>query len=181
MNVKRIAALFSVVISLVAQAEPFEIYGLKSGMTKAEYYELTNCQAFVDNFNAKKSRYQDAKDLTACLDVPKTFGSEHAEYGHESMAYFDGIGPDLGLSWTHDDRLWRVQIQETVPSGILQEIGFRRAFQDAFPALEVQESSSTSQYGTTEYLTVMFIDSDLSEVSVEHYQAEYLKKLNNKK
>jgi len=37
MKANKIIFLLSIIMSLTAQAEPFEIYGLKSGMTKAEF------------------------------------------------------------------------------------------------------------------------------------------------
>ena len=139
-----------------------------------------NCQAFVDNYNLKKSSYSDTRDLTYCLEVPKLWGSDHESYGHESMPYFDGIEPSIDLEWTHDDKLWRVQITDTVPKGILKSIAFKQAFAEAFPGIEIQESSSTSQYGTTNRLTVVYIDSTVSDQSVSFYKNEYLNELKNK-
>jgi len=172
--------LFLPLLFLTAYLPAFDIYGLKSGMTKTEFYEMTNCQAFVDNYNLKKSSYSDTRDLTYCLDVPKLWGSDHESYGHESMPYFDGIEPSIDLEWTHDDKLWRVQITDTVPKGILKSIAFKQAFTEAFPGIEIQESSSTSQYGTTNRLTVVYIDSTVFDQSVSFYKNEYLNALKNK-
>lgn len=172
--------LFLPLLFLTAYLPAFDIYGLKSGMTKTEFYEMTNCQAFVDNYNLKKSSYSDTRDLTYCLEVPKLWGSDHESYGHESMPYFDGIEPSIDLEWTHDDKLWRVQITDTVPKGILKSIAFKQAFAEAFPGIEIQESSSTSQYGTTNRLTVVYIDSTVSDQSVSFYKNEYLNELKNK-
>lgn len=172
--------LFLPLLFLTVYLPAFDIYGLKSGMTKTEFYEMTNCQAFVDNYNLKKSNYSDTQDLTYCLEVPKLWGSDHESYGHESMPYFDGIEPSINLEWTHDDKLWRVQITDTVPKGILTSIAFKQAFAEAFPGIEIQESSSTSQYGTTNRLTVVYIDSTVSDQSVSFYKNEYLNELKNK-
>ena len=181
MNSKRIIFILSMIAPYGVLAEPFEIYGLKSGITKTEFYELTNCQAFIDNQKVKKSSYQDAYELKDCLDVPKLWGSDHASYGYQSMPYFDGIEPDFGLEWTHDDKLWRVQLQSRVRGGILQKGAFKDAFSKAYPGKDIQESSSTDQYGTTQYLNVVFTDSTLSAISTKHYQDKYLSELNNKK
>lgn len=172
--------LFLPLLFLTVYLPAFDIYGLKSGMTKTEFYEMTNCQAFVDNYNLKKSSYSDTQDLTYCLEVPKLWGSDHESYGHESMPYFDGIEPSISLEWTHDDKLWRVQLTDVIPSGILQSIAFKQAFAEAFPGMEIQESSSTTQYGTTNRLTVVYIDSTLSDQSVSFYKNEYLNELKNK-
>jgi hypothetical protein len=177
----RIIFILSVIASFGVLAEPFEIYGLKSGITKTQFYELTNCQAFIDNHKAKKSSYQDAYKLEDCLDVPKLWGSDHSDYGHTSMPFFDGIEPDFALEWTHDDKLWRVQLQSRVPSGILQKIAFKDAFSKAYPGQDILESSSTDKYGTKHYLNVVFTDSTLSAISMKHYHNKYLSELNNKK
>ena len=181
MNSNRIIFILSVIASFGVLAERFEIYGLKSGITKTEFYELTNCQAFIDNQKVKKSSYDSDYELKDCLGIPKLWGSDHAKYGHKSMPYFDDIKPDFGLEWTHDDKLWRVQLQSRVPGGILQKVAFTDAFSKAYPGQDIQESSSTDKYGTTHYLNVVFTDDTLSAISTKHYHDKYLSELNNKK
>ena len=183
MNYIRIIFILSMIAPFGVLAEPFEIYGLKSGITKTEFYELTKCHEFIAAYNTKKppTRYTVAKELSHCLDVPKLWGSDHASYGYQSMPYFDGIQPKFGLEWTHDDKLWRVQLQGTVRGGILQKGAFKDAFSKAYPGKDIQESSSTNEYGTTHYLNVVFTDSTLSAISTKYYRDKYLSELNNKK
>ena len=145
----------------------FEVYGFKSGMTKTEFYELTNCQAAVDQFNIE---YTYTKvELTSCFD------------GSLKPDYFEDIVPTVLFQWTHEDKLWRVSLQHVKRSGILQGIAYRRAVEEAHPGVDIVESSKTSKYGTTEYLTVNYIDESLSNNSIDHYAKNYLEELNNKK
>lgn len=175
--------VFPILFSVFAcNVYAFEVYGLKSGMTKSEYYELTDCQAYVDNYNSKKSKYSEKEDLKRCLSAPSSnLTSKHPEYGYSYMPYFDDIEPKLSLSWTHDDRLWRVQVTSVLPGGILPKIAFRKAFAEAFPGKEIKESEEIGQYSTTEYLTVMFIDNEISDESIEHHYKKFLLTLNKNK
>ena len=65
--------------------------------------------------------------------------------------------------------------------GILQKGAFKDAFSKAYPGKDIQESSSTNEYGTTHYLNVVFTDSTLSAISTKYYRDKYLSELNNKK
>jgi len=181
MKSKRIIFILSVIASVGVLAEPFEIYGLKSGMTKTEFYELTNCQAFIDNFEVKKKSDEWSLYLTDCLNAPSPGSSDNEYSGYKSMPYFDDIEPDVALDWTHDNKLWRVQLISRVPDGILQNIAFRNAFSQAYPGKDIQESSSTVVNRTINYLSVVFIDSALSAISEKYYQDKYLSELNNRK
>ena len=145
----------------------FEVYGLKSGMTKTEFYELTGCQAAVEKYN-RENTYTKAT-LKWCFD------------GSLSLDYFEDINPSVFFQWTHEDKLWRVSLQHRKPSGILKGIAFKKAVQEAHPGMEVVESSSTNQYGTVEYLIVTYIDESLSNSSINHYTKSFLEELNNKK
>ena len=145
----------------------FEVYGLKSGMTKTEFYELTDCQAGVDKYNRENS-YSTAY-LSWCLD------------SSIRLDYFNDISPTIFYQWTHEEKLWRVSLRHTKRKDILQGIAYKRAIQKAHPGMDILESSSTSQYGTTEFLTVTYIDDSLSESSIDHYVNIYLEDLNNKK
>ena len=47
----------------------FEVYGIKSGMTKEEYYAAVDCQAGVDKYNVGKTGKYDTKaSLDWCED-----------------------------------------------------------------------------------------------------------------
>lgn len=152
----------------------FELYGLKSGMTKDEFYELTNCQAYIDNYNSTKSTYSDAKSLESCYS--NIIGA--VENG---LNYFEGVLPRIYLDWTHDDRLWRADFTYFKKKGILQGIAFKEALQNAHPGKEIKETSTTSSYGTTEYLNVIYIDQALSDASINFYTEEFSKTIKNKK
>ena len=146
-------------------ASAFEVYGLKSGMTKDEFKVATNCTADLAEYNkrAEASRYLDTKDENYCLDAPR------------GLSYWKGIKPSVSPKWTHDDKLWRVGLTYTVPQkGILQKIAFRQAVEEANQGIDIQEDSYTYSGNTTNYLIAVYIDKKLSNVSVKHYKDEYL-------
>tara|TARA_B100000401_G_C52463894_1_gene557820 strand:+ start:115 stop:621 length:507 start_codon:yes stop_codon:yes gene_type:complete len=148
----------------------FEVYGIKSGITKDEYYALVDCQANVDKYNeGKTGRYDVKASLSWCEDKSL------------DLPYFEGMYPDRFMQWTHDNRLWRLQIRVRKVSGIIEELAQKRAMEAAFPRKEIIESSTTSQYGTTEYMSVMFIDDKLFQESLKFYKDIYLEKFNIKK
>ena len=143
----------------------FEVYGLKSGMTKDEFKVATNCTADIAEYNkeAETNRYRDARDENYCLEAPK------------SLSYWKGIKPSVSTEWTHDDKLWRVGLTYVVPEkGILQKIAFRQAVEEANRGIDIQEDSYTYSSSTTNYLIAVYIDNKLSDVSVKHYKDEYL-------
>ncbi len=148
----------------------FEVYGIKSGITKEEYYALVDCQAEVDKYNSElTSSYSTRAKLSWCEDASL------------DLAYFEGMYPGRFMQWTHDNRLWRLQIRVTKRSGIIEGLGQKRGMEAAFPGKEIIESSSTSQYGTTEYMSIMFIDDKLFQESLKHYKDAYLERFNIKK
>jgi hypothetical protein len=168
-------------MSVAAYSSEFEVYGLKSGITKTEFYELTKCQEFIDTYNTKNppSRYSPAKELSYCLQAPYNSGNT-GEYEYANLSFF-AIEPSLSLAWTHDDKLWRVTATYEKASGILEGISYAMAVTQAHPGMDVKESSVRGEYGTKEYLTVHYIDDALSDNSVNHYLEIYLTKINNKK
>tara|TARA_Y100001970_G_C13756144_1_gene613414 strand:+ start:117 stop:611 length:495 start_codon:yes stop_codon:yes gene_type:complete len=144
----------------------FEVYGIKSGITKEEYYALVDCQAAVDKYNSElTSSYAKRARLSWCEDTSL------------DLAYFEGMYPGRFMQWTHDNRLWRLQIRVVKRSGIIEGLGQKRAMEAAFPEKEIIESSS----GTTEYMSVMFIDDKLFQESLKHYKDTYLERFNIKK
>ncbi len=165
--------------SVATHSSEFEVYGLKSGITKTEFYQLVNCQEFITNYNEKKSQYLDSKNLTHCLTAPYN-RSNTGEYEYANLPFF-AIEPTLSLAWTHDDKLWRVVVQHQKPSGILEGIAYARAVSEAHPGMEIKEVSVRGEYSTKEYLTVTYIDNALSDNSINHYKSKYLTEINNKK
>ena len=148
----------------------FEVYGIKSGVTKDEYYELVGCQAAVDEYNVDKtSTYAVKASLSWCQD------------GSIDLPYFEDVYPNKFMQWTHDDRLWRLQIRVLKRSGIIEGVAQELAMKEAFPGSEIVESSTSSQYGTTDYMSILFIDDKIFQESLDHYQKEYLEKFNTKK
>ena len=149
----------------------FEVYGIKSGMTKEEYYAAVDCQAGVDKYNVGKTGKYDTKaSLDWCEDSSL-----------RDLPYFEGMYPGRFLEWTHDDRIWRLHIRVTKSDGIISGIAQRNAMEKAFPGKEITESSSTSKYGTTEYLSIFFIDNKVFQESLNHYEKKYLDLFNTKK
>ena len=168
-------------VSVTAHSSEFEVYGLKSGITKTEFYELTKCQEFIDTYNEKSppTRYSPAKELSYCLEAP--YNSRNTgNYEYANLPFF-AIEPVLSLAWTHDDKLWRVVVQHQKPSGILEGIAYAMAVSQAHPGMDIKESSVRGEYSTKEYLTVTYIDNALSDNSINHHLSEYLTKINNKK
>ena len=151
-------------------ASAFEVYGIKSGITKDGYYELVGCQAAVDEYNVDKtSKYSTKATLSWCQD------------GSLAVPYFEGVYPGRFMEWTHDDRLWRLQIRVVKSSGLIEALAQKFAMQKAFPGSDIVESSTSSQYGTTDYMSILFIDDELFQESLDHHQKEYLEKFNTKK
>ena len=136
--------------------------------------KLNSPKTFIDNYNSTKSTYSDAKTLGSCDS--NIIGSVERE-----LEYFEGVSPSIYLDWTHDDRLWRADFTYFKRKGILQGIAFKKAVQNAHPGKEIKETSSTSSYGTTEYLNVIYIDQALSDASINFYTEEFSKAVNNKK
>ena len=152
----------------------FEIYGLKGGMTKAEFYELTDCQAFVDQYNKDNppGKRATAKNIDFC-----EYGIGYYSAGDSNkLPLFRNIKPSIYLQWTHDDKLWRVSVRHTKPEklGILQGIAYERAIRESHPGMEIKESSYKSQYVDIDYFTVTYIDDAVSEESIKHYVNQYL-------
>ena len=167
--------------TLTVHSTEFEIYGLKSGITKTEFYELTKCQEFIDTYNAKKtpSTYSPAKGLSYCLQAPYN-SLNTGEYAYANLPFF-GIEPTVSLKWTHDERLWRVSLNYEKPKGILEGIAYQRAVQEAHPGMDIVESTVNGQYSNKDYLTVNYIDGPLSDSSIEHQFGLYSAKINDKK
>ena len=152
----------------------FEVYGLKGGMTKTEFYELTACQAFVDQYNKDNppGKRETLKDISFC-----EYGIGYYSVGSvKKVPLFRNVKPSIYLQWTHDDKLWRVSVKHTKPEkvGILQGIAFERAVRESHPGMEIVESSYNSQYVNLDYLTVNYIDDALSDMSIKHYMNQYL-------
>lgn len=169
-NMKKYLMALSLSILFTNSVNAFEVYGIKSGITKDEFYSLVGCQAVVDKYNSElTSSYSTKAKLSWCQD------------GSLDLPYFEGMYPDRFMQWTHDDRLWRLQIRVRKTSGIIQGLAQQKAFQAAFPGMEIIESSSTSQYGTTNYMSVMLIDDALFQESLDYYEKDYLEKFNTKK
>ena len=157
-------------ILFTSSLSAFEVYGIKSGMTKEEYYAAVDCQANVDKYNeGKTGRYDTKASLSWCEDTSL------------DLPYFEGMYPSRFLKWTHDDRIWRLHIRVRKNDGIIAGVAQRNAMQKAFPGKEITETSTTSQYGTTEYLSVLFIDNKVFQESLNHYEKDYLEKFNTKK
>ena len=74
-------------------------------MTKDEYKVATNCTADIAAHNeyAATERYVDSKDEDDCFE-PSSY-----------LNHWKGVNPRVSLEWTHDDKLWRMQLTYTVP------------------------------------------------------------------
>ena len=167
---KKYLIALSLAILFTNSVSAFEVYGIKSGITKDEFYSVVDCQANVDKYNSElTSSYSAKASLSWCQD------------GSIDIPYFEGVYPGRFMQWTHDDRLWRLQIRVTKNGGIIQGLAQKSAFQAAFPGMEIIESSSTSQYGTTNYMSIMFIDDAVFQESLDYYEKDYLEKFNTKK
>ena len=167
---KKYLLTLSLAILFTNYVNAFEVYGIKSGMAKDEFYSQVDCQAGVDKYNSElTSSYSTRAKLSWCED------------GSIDLPYFEGVFPDRFMEWTHDDRLWRLQIRVRKTSEIIQGLAQQKAFQAAFPGMEIIESSTTSQYGTSNFMSVLFIDDALFQESLDHYEKEYLEKFNTKK
>ena len=149
----------------------FEVYGLKSGITKTEFYELTNCQAYIDQYNIDNppSRYSPARTKNYCIN--NIIGA----IADTDLDYFEGIANSLIYTeWTHENKLWRIQIFYFKPGGILQGLAFMRALEEAFPGKEITEDSKGRQ-------VITFVDDTLSNGAIDHYKKQSLEKINYKK
>lgn len=167
---KKYLMALSLAILFTNSVSAFEVYGIKSGITKDEFYSLVDCQANVDKYNSElPSKYSTTAKLSWCQDKSL------------DLPYFEGVYPDRLMQWTHDDRLWRFQIRVIKHSGIIQGLAQKSAFQAAFPEMEIIETSSTNKYGTTNYMSIMFIDDAVFQESMNYYEKDYLEKFNTKK
>ena len=151
----------------------FEAYGLKSGITKTEFYELVNCQEFIDKYNTDNpsSRYASAKELNHCSN-----GAFRGTVLTEELDYFEGIpSVEITLLWNHEDRLYRIQLGFKQPlNDVIEFEAFQVAVKETFPDWEIIDTNDGR-------LTISKSDKDLFNESFAYYKKQSLEKINQKK
>jgi hypothetical protein len=141
------------------QAQAFEYRCLKGGMSKAEFHTACNTAQILSNHG----------------DYSKSDIEESLHYGFDySGSSLDGKRNYISLFWTEDDLLWRVQIRYTKSDDILRGIAKMQAIAETFPNEEIQESSSSNSYGTTEYMSIVLVDHAVSNAAQQKIKQEIL-------
>lgn len=144
-----IAIIFMVIFANSVNA--FSYRCIESGMTKSEYHEACNTAVILGN-KGSYTKEEVETDLHYGYDYS---GSPFAEKSNRGT-----------LSWTEDGLLWRVQLKYSVPDDILKGLALRKTLNDKFVE-EIQESSSSSSYGTSNYYTIVLVDSAISDPAIE--------------
>ena len=151
----------------------FEVYGLKGGITKTEFYELVNCQEFIDKYNTDNppGTYTSAKTLYHCWN-----GAYGGKVLTSELAYFEGIpSVEIKLQWNHDDRLYLIQLSFVQPlHDNIEFMAFQEAVKETFPDWEIIDTNDGR-------MSITKSDRDLFNESFAYYKNQSLEKINQKK
>jgi len=156
-----------------------KFHGLKAGMTKKEVIQYLQLAKIANHSKQEyPSLYRDKNDSEIIEDIVN--GKIHQFKLEEICSHKDFSNKDfafLALSFTQDNILWRIGIYFVVPDDSLEEIAMKKAIKKYFPGYKIQEDSSTSDYGTTNYYVVVMVDHTISDLAIQKYVKSFLKKM----
>ena len=139
-NAKYFLGLFLLSASL--QAFAFDYHGIKSGMAANEVNSQIGCTEYCSSIDYRQ--------------IETFFGEENRPPALWTMSF----------SYTSDDKLWRIQlsfIERSGTGGVAQQ----RILAELYPDADLQKSSSSNEYGTTNFINALLVDNTLFKRDVE--------------
>jgi len=131
----------------VTNVQAFDYHGIKSGMSRSQVDALVDCKEYCSGWDYKQ--------------LETFFGKDK-----EPPALWE-----MYFSYTSDDKLWKIHLK-FLDSGGPYGAAQTRILSELYDDAELQKSSSSSSYGTTDYVNALIIDEALFDADVKKIYEE---------